>query len=261
MGETNRRIGLAALTCIELGAPDLVSAAAEAGYDSVGLRLIPVAGQILPAFEHGELERRLADTGLSVLDVEVFRLDSDTDVTAFEPTMALAARMKATELLVHGADSVEPRLTETLSRFCDLALKYGLNANLEPMPWVEVSTIAKARRLLFSVSRENAALLVDPIHFFRADNRLDELAGAPMRYLQFCDARPGRPTDVQELIRQARGDRLFPGEGALDLKGLLAALPADLPMSLEVPIARKLEPFLRAKLALEATRRFLAEDG
>lgn len=251
-------IGLAALTCIELAAPDLVSAAAAAGYDCVGLRLIPVAGQTLPAFEQRELERRLADTGLSVLDVEVFRLDAGTDVTAFEPTMAIAARLKATELLVHGADPDEPRLTENLSRFCGLALKYRLNANLEPMPWVEVSTVAKARRLLSAVSAKNAALLVDPIHFFRADNSLDELEGAPVRYLQFCDAHPGRPTDVQELIRQARGDRLFPGEGALDLHGLLAALPPGLPLSLEVPVARKLDPFLRAKLALEATKLFLS---
>jgi sugar phosphate isomerase/epimerase len=251
-------IGLAALTCIELAPPDLVSTAAAAGYDCVGLRLIPVAGQTLPAFEQRELERRLADTGVSVLDVEVFRLDADTDVMTFEPTMALAARMKATELLVHGADPVEPRLVETMSRFCDLALKYGLNANLEPMPWVEVSTIAKARRLLSKVSTKNAALLVDPIHFFRADNSFDELKGAPLRYLQFCDAHPGRPTDVKELMRQARGDRLFPGEGALDLRGLLGALPPDLPMSLEVPHAGSLHPCERARRALAATRSLLA---
>jgi len=250
------RIGLAALTCMELAPPQLVSVAASAGYDCVGLRLIPVAGQTLPAFEQRELERRLADTGLSVLDVEVFRLDADTDVTAFEATVALAARMGATELLVHGADAVEGRLIESFSRLCELAGRYGLNPNLEPMPWVEVSTVAKAKRILHG--NKNAALLVDPIHFFRADNRFEELKGTRLRYLQFCDAHPGRPAEVQELIRQARGDRLFPGEGALDLKGLLAALPADLPLSLEVPIARKIEPFERARLALAATRSFLS---
>lgn len=243
---------------MELAPPDLVSTAAAAGYDCVGLRLIPVAGQRLPGFEQGELERRLADTGLSVLDVEVFRLEEGTEVAAFEPAMALAARLKATELLVHGADPLESRATEGFARFCDLALKYGLNANLEPMPWVEVSTVAKARRLLSSVARQNAALLVDPIHFFRADNRFDELNGAPLRYLQFCDAHPGRPTQVKELMRQARGDRLFPGEGALDLRGLLAALPPELPLSIEIPYATPMSPLERAKRALAATRSFLA---
>ena len=125
------------------------------------------------------------------------------------------------------------------------------------MPWVEVSTVAKARRLLDKAAMKNAALLVDPIHFFRADNSFDDLNGAPLRYLQFCDAHPGRPTEMQELIRQARGDRLFPGEGALDLKGLLRALPADLPISVEIPYARPLSPLERAKRALEATRLLL----
>jgi sugar phosphate isomerase/epimerase len=249
-----RQIGLAALTCIELAPPDLVSAAAGAGYDCVGLRLIGVPGQVLPPFEQRELERRLADTGLSVLDVEIFRLEPSTRVAAFESTMAIAARLKASEILVHGADPDEHRLMESFSRLCELAGKYGLHANLEPMPWVEISTVAKARRILAGT---NGALLVDALHFFRADNTLDELRDAPLRYMQLCDGHPGRPTEVQELIRQARGDRLFPGEGALDLRGLMGALPGDLPISVEIPVARKLEPFQRAKLAFEATRRFL----
>jgi sugar phosphate isomerase/epimerase len=249
-----RRIGLAALTCIELAPPELVSAAAGAGYDCVGLRLIGVAGQALPPFGQRELERRLADTGLQVLDVEIFRLEEKTRIAEFERALALAGRLKASEILVHGADPDEGRLIESFSRLCELAGKYGLHANLEPMPWVDISTVAKAKRIL---SGTNGALLVDALHFYRADNTLDELDDVPLRYMQLCDARPGRPTEVQELIRQARGDRLFPGEGSLDLRGLMGALPADLPISLEVPVARKIEPFQRAKLALEATRRFL----
>lgn len=252
-----RRLGLAALTCIELAPQELVSAAAAAGYDSVGLRLIPVADQVLPRFDPRETERRLADTGIGVLDVEVFRLEPDTRVADFEPVMAAAARLRASEILVHGADPEEARLVDSFGRLCDLAARYGLAANLEPMPWVDISTVAKARRILEGARRANAALLVDAIHFFRADNRLDELKGLPLRYLQFCDARAQRPSDMQEMIRQARGDRLFPGEGGLDLKGLLGALPPDLPISVEVPHAGPFSARERAQRALAATRRFL----
>jgi len=136
-----------------------------------------------------------------------------------------------------------------------LAATYGLHVNLEPMPWVEVSTVAKAKRVL--EGNEDAALLVDAIHFYRADNTFADLEGARMRYLQFCDAHPGRPSEVAELIRQARGDRLFPGEGALDLAGLLRATPAGLPLSVEVPVAQKLEPLERARRALQATKKVL----
>jgi sugar phosphate isomerase/epimerase len=251
------QIALAALTCIELAPPDLVSVAVAADYDGVGLRLIPVEGQTLPAFDLRELENRLADTDLAVLDVEVFRLSPETRIGNFEPVMAMAARLRATDILVHGADPDESRLIESFGALCELAERYGLSANLEPMPWVETSTVAKAKRIIHAVRKRNAALLIDPIHFYRADNTLEDLKDAPKRYLQFCDAHPGRPTDVQELVRQARSDRLFPGDGALDLNGLLGALPADLLISVEIPYARPMTPLERARRAIEATRKLL----
>jgi len=251
-----RKIGLAALTVLELAPPEQVSVAAKAGYTHVGLRLIPVAHQTLPPFGTRDLERRLADTGIKVLDVEVFRLDKDTDLAAFEPVLAASARLGATDLLAHGADADAGRLAQSVAALCELAGKYGISVNVEPMPWVEISTVGKAKR---AIEGTKASVLVDAIHFFREDNRFADLKGAPHRYMQLCDARPERPSDVQELIRQARGDRLFPGEGGLDLKGLLRGLPPNLPISVEIPHARPMSPLDRATRALEATKRLLAE--
>jgi sugar phosphate isomerase/epimerase len=78
-----------------------------------------------------------------------------------------------------------------------------------------------------------------------------------MNYVQFCDARAGRPADMQEMIRQARFDRLPPGEGALPLKDFLNEIPGQLPISLEVPMTRNLPPLERAKLVYESTVRVL----
>jgi sugar phosphate isomerase/epimerase len=249
-----RSIGLAALTVLELPHHEQVSVAAQAGYSHVGLRLIPVAGQPHQhPLDAAAIRRRLDDTGVRVLDVEVFRLEAGTRVDAFEEPLAMSSRLGASQILVHGADAEAARLAENFGRLCDLAGRYGLDANIEPMPWVEISTVAKARRVVDAAGRSNGAVLVDAIHFFRADNRLEELRGLRQNYLQFCDARPERPTDMNELIRQARGDRLPPGEGGLDLPGLLAATPAGLPLSLEVPMARSLPPLEKAKLAYRAT--------
>ena len=53
--------------------------------------------------------------------------------------------------------------------------------------------------------------------------------------LQLCDA-PGPPNpDDEEVMRQARTERPNPGEGVVDLAGIIRALPPELPISLEVP--------------------------
>ena len=256
-----RALGLAALTVLELPHEQQITVAAAAGYSHVGLRLRPVAGQPhqFPV-DLAAIKARLADTGVRVLDVEVFRLSADTNVPEFEGVMAAAAEIGAKHLLVHGADANEARMADSFGRFCDLAARYRLIADLEPMPWVEVSTVARTLTVLRGAGRQNSGLLVDAIHFFRAADRLEDLASVPREYLhyaQFCDARADRPADMQEIIRQARSDRLMPGEGGLDLTGLLRALPADLPLSLEIPYAKPMPPPERARRAREATLQVL----
>ena len=41
---------------------------------------------------------------------------------------------------------------------------------------------------------------------------------------------------METLLHQARAERLMPGDGGLDLVGLLQALPPRLPISVEVPM-------------------------
>jgi len=258
----NRYLGLAHLTALELTPAQLIRTAAAAGYDGVGLRLVPVVGQ---AFPHAPLdllaiEQAVEETGLRIYDIEVFRLEAQTKVAEFEPMLEISRRLGATELLVHGADPDVSRLTNTFGTLCDLAARYQLFANLEPMPWVDVSNMAKALRVIDGAGRPNGALLVDAIHFFRGGDRPAALAGVPrarLRYMQLTDARGEVPADMQEMIRQARGDRLFPGEGGLDLHGLLKALPADLPISLEIPYAKPMPALERVRRALDATKAML----
>jgi sugar phosphate isomerase/epimerase len=256
-----RRIGLAALTVLELPHEEQIRVAAQAGYTHVGLRLVPVAGQPYEhSFDVSKVERTLIDFDVRVLDVEVFRLTPETKVGDFEAILEASARLKASELLVHGADPDEARLATMFGALCDIAARHGLAANLEPMPWVDVSNVGSALRILDLAARENSGVLVDAIHFFRGGDTPAVLSGVPpkrIRYAQLCDARPGVPAQMDEILRQARSDRLFPGEGALDLRGLLAALPAAVPLSLEVPVSQKLAPLERARRALEATKAIL----
>jgi sugar phosphate isomerase/epimerase len=71
--------------------------------------------------------------------------------------------------------------------------------------------------------------------------------------MQLCDAPAERPRDVETLLYQARAERLMPGDGALDLRGILRAVPRDAPISIEIPM----HDLARTVPAVERTRRML----
>ena len=83
----------------------------------------------------------------------------------WEAVFGAAQRLGATDLLAHGDDPVPQRLAHALGELCELAARYGLRVNLEPMPWVEISTVTRAKRLIAESGVDNAAVLIDAIHF------------------------------------------------------------------------------------------------
>ena len=73
------RIGLAALSVLELTPPDMVSCASDAGFDSIGLRLIPATAEAVQHAMVGDTPlvrqpvRRIAQTALRVPALAVVR--------------------------------------------------------------------------------------------------------------------------------------------------------------------------------------------
>lgn len=268
----NERVfSLAALTVLELSPPEMVEVAARAGYSHVGLRLVPATPEEhhFPLMSDASLRRqtrqRLSDTGLAVLDIEILRLKAETVVADFDAILAVGAEFGATEVLVAGNDADEARQTDNFAALCDLAKPYGLHPHLEFMPWTQARDLDQAARIVAATGRENGGILVDAFHFDRSASSLEHLAGIPasrLRYAQLCDVAGPRPDDMDEILRQARNERRFPGDGDCDLLGLLAALPADIALSLEIPTRRLLEQGVgalqRARMALEKTHALLA---
>jgi hypothetical protein len=67
------------------------------------------------------------------------------------------------------------------------------------------------------------------------------------------------PTNA-ELIHTARFERLFPGEGGIDVHGILDALPPGLPFALEIPratLVAQVGAKEHARLAVTAARDYL----
>ena len=254
-------VSLDHLTLFELTPPQLVEAAAESGFSHVGLRLHPAAPpgeQQHPMLGDSPMRRetlaRLRDSGVAVFDFGVLRLKQGVSVDAFEPVLESAAALGAHEAVVNGDDRDARVLADLLHALCELGQHYDIRMNLEPTPWSGIPTLASALAVIRLCGHRNARLMIDTLHADRSGASLADLAAVPAELVdvvQVCDAAGPRPADFETMIHQARNERAYPGEGDLDLAGMLAVLADDLPWSLEAPVAS-----LATRLpALERARR------
>jgi sugar phosphate isomerase/epimerase len=262
-----RLLSLAPLTVLEAGPDELVDVAAEAGFDAVGLRLLratahePVRPSVGATPLVRDVRRRLDDSGLVLIDIEVLRLKPDTHVRDdYGAFLETGAFLGAQQVLVTGNDPDHGRTADRFAELAELCADYGLTPNLEPMPWTEVSDLREAAAIVARSGHHNVGVLVDAIHYDRARNTPADLASLPrnwIRYAQICDAVAERPDTVEEMMHQGRNARLFPGQGGIDLVSMLRALPAGIPISVEAPVQWDAPARVRARAAERASRAVL----
>src|SRR5215470_10955411 len=247
MDDAPRPISLAHLTILDTTPPELVSVAAAAGFTTIGIRLTATPSVGVPPYDIlsdgpllRETLRRLADTGVSVLDTEFLRFEPDQPVGIPEGFLEVSARLGAQHVLVMSAEPDEARTMERFCDLCDRAAAYGLHVCLEFAIYTGVRTIAHAADIVGRSKRQNASVLIDALHFSRSGGlpaHVVTVDRALFRYAQICDAGTDMPapTDTPSLVREARTGRLLPGEGVLPLAALVAALPPDAPLAIEAP--------------------------
>ena len=260
---------LAHLTVLDLPPPEVIRVAAGTGCRAAGLRLLPVApgAAAYPLQDDPQAMRdtlaRVADTGVAIADLKVVMLRPETTLAPFLPFLEAGARLGAKHVLVAGYDPDEARLTASFAAFCEAAAPFGLTADLEFMPWTAVPDLAAALRVVRGAGQPNGGILVDALHFDRSGSRVADIAAVPrswLHYWQLCDAPAERPATTEGLLHTARAERLFPGEGGIDLPPLVRAMPADITVSLEIPtleLARTVGPEERVRRAVAAARRVI----
>ena len=277
-------VGIAHLTLLRLSPPDLVSTAAAAGYDFVGVRVRAVtsAEEAWPMQPGSPMSKetlqRLTDTGLVVRDVEFLPLDERTSPEDWLPALEAGAALGATTLSVTGADPDRGRLTETLAQLTRDAAQFGIRPTLEPISYQPLRRLADAATV---ATAAGAAVLVDPLHLQRAGGTVDDvralspdlvpcvqLCDGPLTAPEWLDLPPELATSGAPagsvLQTEARSLRQLPGEGELPLTALLAALPPGTPVSVEVPNARlqaSMSPLEFATAVRRATARVLDQSG
>jgi sugar phosphate isomerase/epimerase len=241
-----------------------------AGYDAVGIRLLPVLPTDIDVMAdkplRDALAKRLSQAKLDVLDIEVVRISPLTDIGSLVPMLQYAGDVGARSLAVTGVPKAEFKpgdetaTAAKLAELCEVAARYGIKPALEFMAFRNISTLGDAIRFRQFTNHPNLAVVVDALHFARSGGNPGELAvldPAIISCFQICDAPATAPDD---LAREARFGRLLPGKGGLPLHEMLAALPAEVPLAVEVPDMTRTDitPLEKAREASRTARSLMA---
>ena len=171
---------------------------------------------------------RLAATGIEVLDIELARISPNENPRDFERFLEAGAELGARHVITQLPDPDRARKIDRFAQLCEMARPLGLTIDLEFPSWTETPDLREATRVLRGANQPNAGILVDLLHFARSGSSVADLRQLPAEWFHFahvCDAPSAVPTTNEGLIHTARFERLFPGEGGIDVHGILAALP------------------------------------
>ncbi|KIS27611.1 xylose isomerase [Arthrobacter sp. SPG23] len=245
----HRPVGLAQLSLLNTAPPELVGIAAQAGFGFVGARVRPVTPAECPYdMQPGstmlrETLSRMADTGVTVRDIEFLLLDGSDQREAWLRMMEAGQALGASSLTVAGADPDSARLVGTLARMTEDGRGFGITPTLEAISYQPVASIAQAADI---ARRAGCRIVVDTLHFHRyngpgaADQWAELRANTDLvPLLQLCDGPAERPGTREGLVTESRSERGVPGEGQFGLVAAVAALPAGLPVSAEAPSDRR----------------------
>jgi sugar phosphate isomerase/epimerase len=265
-----RELSLAALSLLHRPPVQVVRVAGAAGFSSIGLRVAAIPGSgvdndlVGNAAKRREVRTAMDDAGVRLLDAEIFRFSpADGVATPEEPTLAAAGELGARFVGVISYEADLGRAAELLARLAGRAEAYGLSCLLEFMGFSGIRTLADARTVVDRSGAANAHVLVDALHVARTGTSVDELARLEPRYLpmaQICDAAHG---DVEHDPVKARAEavsaRLDPGTGVLPLHDVIRALPAAIPLSVEVPCPAGRDAYEHARALHKAAEATLAQ--
>lgn len=245
---------------------DKLTAVAAAGFD--GIEIFDNDLVASPLSPH-EVAARCADLGLSidlfqpVRDIEGVAPDRfDAVLHRVRTKLAVMAELGVSTFLAcsHvGADAIDDRdlSAEQLHRVGELAASYGVTLAFEALAWGRhVSRVGDAWDVVRRADHPAVTLAVDTFHLLaRGDDgsALDGVPGDRIGFLQVADA----PLLDMNVLEWSRHFRCFPGQGTLDVAGVVAAvLRAGYrgPLSLEVfsDAVREADPAETARDAMRS---------
>jgi len=190
--------------------------------------------------EDGGLRRRMIsamrERDVSVFLGEGFVVYPDTDVRRYEADLDVMAELGASKVNVV---SFDPDLGRTFDAFAQLAVAAaarGMRTTVEFAPSLSVKNLGSALDAVRHVGRPDFGLLIDTMHLTRAGNTPADLAAVDPGLIRHVQLSDNTIRQRGAVYRDDTIDRSVPGEGELPLAEMLAVLPPDVPIGLEVPM-------------------------
>jgi len=257
------RLGMGHFTALDLTPVGYINVAGLAGCVSVSMLTIsPNPQQHLPLVSEGNVDSvkaALASQNLVVGNIECCVLTPHTNVETLRSGLELGRCIGAKGVTAVLFDSDESRVCDNLHRLCSIASECDLRVSLEFMPmsprW---QSLQEANDLIESLNEPNLGLCVDLLHVVRSGGSAKDVAMlAPdlIHYVQLCDGADLAVT--RDYAKEASSQRLTPGEGVFPIAELLAVLPKDTLLEIEVPQSSSAEPKDRICAIVSATRQCL----
>jgi sugar phosphate isomerase/epimerase len=210
-----------------------------------------------------ETASALADSGVGLWDIELARIVEGQDPRGYLSALEVGAALGAKHVLTSIWTPNQGFAVEAFGVLCDLAKPLGLTVNLEFVAWANCSTLGGALDVVRTANRTNAGIMIDTFHFHHAGDTVESLVSVPpewFHYVHVSDDRIGIGGDLEETKRRGREERVYPGEGVIDIAGILNHLPERVVCAIELPHQQRLSelrPLAYTRECLKRTKRYL----
>jgi sugar phosphate isomerase/epimerase len=270
-----QRISIDFLTVLGMPPVEFVNLAADLGCRDISIALAPLLATPLnyPAWSlrddpalRREVKGALASRGVSISLGEGFLIHPGADIRDCAADIDIMCDLGARGFNMCSVDPDLSRSFDQCAALAEMADARGVESTLEFGPIFAIRDLSAALAARRHVGRPTFRLLIDTLHLARAGLGPKDVAALPpdaIGYAQLCDA-PLAFTQ-ESYLNEAQFERMAPGEGELPLADIVAALPRNIMLGLEIPMLREAQagadPHGRIGRCVEATRNLLARLG
>jgi sugar phosphate isomerase/epimerase len=212
-------------------------AAAAAGFAGIGLHADDLSRTVAAGVDVAEMRDVLRINGVEVIEIEflggwAFPADTSNLIAPTLPGIEAVAEAFGGRSVSAGEFSGDVALdtdqalataAAALRANANRLARHGLLVALESFPWSALSNTGVAIDLLRRADAANTGLLIDVWHFFNGGGRLDQLTDLPTAGITAVQLNDGALVH-EDFLQHARARRQLPGQGELDVVGLIRAV-------------------------------------